>query len=128
MSLKSPRLIAPFSVIGLAALIVSCGQQSNSPTSPTSFGSSLGIQRGVTEMVVTLADDAPAPVPTEGEPIPPPADPGARARNPAATAATAAPRLRPDAVATRTAAVGDARCSHADGAVGQRPDAREDRP
>lgn len=78
MSLKSPKLLAPFSVIGLAALIVSCGQQSNSLTGPTSIGSTSGFSQ-VVEYIDMLADpatgisgafdDEPAPI------VPPPPPP-----------------------------------------------------
>jgi hypothetical protein len=79
MSLKSPRLIAPLSMIGLAVSIVSCGQQSNSPTGPTAFGSAPGLRTQVVEYVDMLADpgsgvsgafdEEPAPV------VPPPPPP-----------------------------------------------------
>ena len=80
MSLKSPRLIASLSVICLAVLIVSCGQQSNSPTGPSSFGSSVGVRPAVTEYWVTLSDEAPAG-PLDDDPAlvpvpPPPPPPG----------------------------------------------------
>lgn len=78
MSLKSPRLFAPLSVIGLAVTIVSCGQQSNSPTSPTGLSGSIGVRPAVTEYWVTLSDEAPAPAPADDAPAPAPApgDPG----------------------------------------------------
>ena len=81
MSLKSPRLLAPFSVIGLAALIVSCGQQSNSPTGPSSIGSTPGFGQQVVEYIDMLADpgtgtsrgldEEPAPAPLPPPPPPP---------------------------------------------------------
>jgi len=82
MSLKSPKLIAPFFVIGVAVLIVSCGQQSSSPTAPSSI-SAPGVGLGASEYIVTLADEAPAP-PAPGDedpnapapPPPPPPPPG----------------------------------------------------
>ena len=79
MSLKSPRLLAPFGVMCLAGLIVSCAQQpSNSPTGPSSLGVAAGIRPAVTEYWVTLSDEAPAqpaddtPGPTPAPPPPPP--------------------------------------------------------
>ena len=84
MSLKSPRLLAAFGVICLAVLIVSCGQQANSPTGPSTLGSSaigssISVQPAVTEYWVTLSDEAPAgPMDDAPGPVvpPPPPPPG----------------------------------------------------
>jgi len=79
MSLKLPKLIAPFCAIGVAVLIVSCGQQGGSPTAPSSVVRP-DSRVGITEYTMTLADDAPAdgveqPVPPGSGPTPWPPGP-----------------------------------------------------
>jgi len=70
MSLTSPRLIASFTVLSLAALtIASCSQQ-NSPTSPSSFTVSGAVQPAVTEYWVTLFDETDPNAPPEAPPPP----------------------------------------------------------
>jgi len=70
MSLTSPKFIAPFMVLALAAVtIVSCSQQ-HSPTAPSSFTVSTAVQPAVTEYWVTLFDETDPTVP------PPPPPPG----------------------------------------------------
>lgn len=71
MSLKLPKLIAPLAVAGVAVLIVSCGQQSNSPTGPSSISRSVSVQPAVTEYWVTLSDEAPAGALDDGPPVAP---------------------------------------------------------
>jgi hypothetical protein len=69
MSLTSPRLIAPFILVSLAALMIASCSQQNSPTAPSSVTASLAVQPAVTEYWVTLYDEA---VPSADEPPPPP--------------------------------------------------------
>lgn len=76
MSLTSPRLIAPFIAIALAALIASCSQQF-SPTAPSSLTGSPSMQTVVAEFIDVLVDDTPGPAASEhfrpnDEPAPPP--------------------------------------------------------
>jgi hypothetical protein len=68
MSLTSPRLIASFMVLSLAALtIASCSQQ-NSPTAPSSVTASLAVQPAVTEYWVTLFDETDPTAPKQPPP------------------------------------------------------------
>lgn len=84
MSLTSPRLIVPSIVLALAALMVaSCGEH-NLPTSPSLSTAPMGQLQTVTELWVDLADDTPPPSGPakfrllEGEPSPPPPEPGSK--------------------------------------------------
>jgi hypothetical protein len=87
MSIRSPRLLASFIALALAALgIASCSQQPT-PTSPSSLSASADLQKPVTEYWETLFDDAPdpAPEPTPDPapaPIPPPPPPPGSAPTP----------------------------------------------
>jgi hypothetical protein len=80
MSLMSPRAIAPFMVVSVAALMIACGQQ-QFPTTPSSVTASPSLNGPVSEYFVVLADHAPGhPAPGDppppGEPVPEPAPPG----------------------------------------------------
>jgi hypothetical protein len=108
MSLTSPRLIASFMVLSLAALtIVSCSQL-NSPTAPSSVTASLAAQPEVTEYWVTLFDEgdsgsSPAPPgsgPVPWPPGPPPnAVPGMPVPTPPSTHSRVSIKIDPEPVA-----------------------------
>jgi len=81
MSLKSPRLIAPLSVACMAVLIVSCGQQTGTPTGPSStISTQTRVQSAApNEYWVTLSDESPVSGALDDDPgiapLPPPPPP-----------------------------------------------------